>query len=261
MQGSVPGATAPSSPVGCTITPLPLGLFTVPGREVAKYPGVTIRAPFVVCAYLVRTPAMTLLFDTGIVGDEEAVSRYRPRYFPLAEQLAVHDIELDDVDVVVNCHLHADHAGGNHLFPRTPIFAQVDELAVADDNDYTVREACVAFPGAEFVPVKGPHAITEEVSILPTVGHSPGHQSLLVRGTPDGTVLLAGQAFDSASEFASAALARQLGAELPDLSAPSWVDDLLASGIDVAMFAHDLAQWRPAPAFSGTRRRPPWDQP
>lgn len=50
------------------ITPLPLGLFTVPGREVAKYPGVVIRSPYVVCAYLVRTPSVTLLFDTGIVG-------------------------------------------------------------------------------------------------------------------------------------------------------------------------------------------------
>jgi hypothetical protein len=36
------------------------------------------------------------------------------------------------------------------------------------------------------------------------------------------------------------------------------VDDLLASRIDIAMFAHDLAQWRAGPAFTGSRARVPW---
>ena len=184
----------------------------MPGREIAKYPGLVVRAPYVVCAYLVRAPGTTLLFDTGIVGDEEAVARYRPRWFPLDEQLAAHGVSLGEVDVVVNCHLHADHAGGNHLFPGTPIVVQEAELAAADDEGYTVREAVADFPGATFVRVSGRYAVAEQLLVVPTRGHSPGHQSLVVDGTPEGTVLLAGQAFDSASELASAVLARQLGA-------------------------------------------------
>lgn len=248
--------TAVETPV---ITPLPLGLFTVPGREVAKYPGVVIRSPYVVCAYLVRTPAVTLLFDTGIVGDEGAVARYQPRHLALDEQLGVHGVELRDVDVVVNCHLHADHAGGNHLFPGTPIYVQAAELTAADQDDYTVRKACMSFAGAEFVQVSGRHQVADGIEIVPTYGHSPGHQSLLVDGTTEGRVLLAGQAFDSASEFASAALARQLGGEPLDVTAPAWVDDLLHAEIDVARFAHDLAQWRPAPvSFRGSQVSTAW---
>ncbi len=245
-------------PSSVTVTAVPLGLFTVPGREVAKHPGVTIRAPYVVCAYVVRAPGLTLLFDTGIVGDDEAVDRYRPRFFDLADQLAVLGVELSDVDVVVNCHLHADHAGGNHLFPDTPIVVQRAELAAAVEHDYTVLGACVDFPGARLVEVSGRHQIAEHVAVLPTPGHSPGHQSLVVGGTGDGVVVLAGQAFDSASEFASAALARQLRAESSELCAPDWVDDLLATGVDVARFAHDLAEWRAAPSFAGSLPRAAW---
>lgn len=117
----------------------------------------------------------------------------------------------------------------------------------------------MSFANAEFVQVSGRHQVAELCEIVPTYGHSPGHQSLLVDGTADGRVLLAGQAFDSASEFASAALARQLGGEPLDLSAPDWVDDLLHAEIDVALFAHDLAQWRPAPvSFRGSQACIPW---
>lgn len=160
------------------------------------------------------------------------MAHYQPRHLALDEQLGVHGVELRDVDVVVNCHLHADHAGGNHLFPGTPIYVQAAELTAADQDDYTVREACVSFADAEFVQVSGRH---------------------------EGRVLLAGQAFDSASEFASAALARQLGGEPLDVTAPAWVDDLLHAEIDVARFAHDLAQWRPAPiSFCGSEASAAW---
>jgi len=241
------------------VIPLPLGLFSVAGREIAKYPGVLVRAPYVVCAYLVRAPGTTLLFDTGIVGDEEAVTRYRPRWFDLEEQLAAHDVALDDVDVVVNCHLHADHAGGNHLFPGPPIVVQEAELSAASQEHYTVREAVADFPGATFVGTDGTYAVADRLTVVPTRGHSPGHQSLLVEGTADGRLLLAGQAFDSASEFASAVLASQLGADVHDSTAPEWVDDLLHLDLDVALFAHDLAQWRPqAASFVGSQPRAPW---
>ena len=241
------------------IIPLPLGLFSVPGREVAKYPGVVVRAPYVVCAYLVRTPDTTLLFDTGIVGDEDAVARYRPRWFALDEQLAAHGVALEDVDVVVNCHLHADHAGGNHLFAGTPIVVQEAELAAAGQDGYTVRAAVADFPGASFIGVDGRYAVADRLTVVPTRGHSPGHQSMVVEGTPEGTVLLAGQAFDSAGELASAVLAKQLGADVHDSTAPDWVDDLMRLDIDVALFAHDLAQWRPPRAsFVGSRPRAAW---
>lgn len=226
------------------VLPVPLGMFWVPGREVAKY-NVKVRAPYVVCAYLVKHPAGTLLFDTGIVADSEAVQRYTPRGFDLEEQLSAAGCTLDEIDVVVNCHLHADHAGGNHLLAGKPIIVQRRELDAARQSDYTVREAAIDFPNANLVVIDGAYEIMAGVRVVPTHGHSPGHQSLMLNDTSEGAVLLAGQAFDEASEYALAELAHELGTEPLDVTAPDWMDDL--RNIDVAYFAHDLAQWRPRP--------------
>lgn len=238
------------------LTPVPLGLFWVPGGELAKYE-TRVRAPYVVCAYLLRHPEGTVLFDTGIVGDAEAVQRYTPRAFQLEEQLAAAGTALSDIDVVVNCHLHADHAGGNHLFAGTPIIVQRPELQAARDPDYTVRGAAVDFPGASLHVVDGPHELMTGVTVVPTPGHSPGHQSLLVRGLPEGTVLLAGQAFDQASDYALADLAVRLGGSGVDVTAPEWMNEL--QHVDTAYFAHDLTRWQPPIAgFAGSQAISAW---
>lgn len=246
-----------SSPV--EIVPIPLGLFWVPGREVSKY-DYTVRAPYVVCAYLVRHADGTVLFDTGIVGDAEAVQRYTPRSFDLEQQLAAVGTRLADIDVIVNCHLHADHSGGNYLFPGTPIVVQQRELDAAGEPDYTVREAAVDFPRADLQVVSGRHEVLPGITAIPTFGHSPGHQSLIVDGTSNGTVLLAGQAFDEASEYALADLACRLRADGLDVESPSWMDEL--RHIDVAYFAHDLASWRPTVgAMTGSKALAAWETP
>lgn len=63
-----------------SVIPIPVGMFSTSAAPNNKYPDVHIKAPYVVCAYLVRHPKATILFDTGIVGDEEAVRHYRPRF-------------------------------------------------------------------------------------------------------------------------------------------------------------------------------------
>ncbi|MBM7790589.1 MBL fold metallo-hydrolase [Tenggerimyces flavus] len=238
------------------LTPIPLGLFWVPGGDLAKYE-TRVRAPYVVCAYLLRHPEGTVLFDTGIVGDAEAVRRYTPRTFQLEEQLAAAGAALGDIDVVVNCHLHADHAGGNHLFAGTPIVVQRREVEAALDSDYTVRGAAVDFPGVSLQVVDGRHELMAGVTVVPTLGHSPGHQSLLISGMAEGTVLLAGQAFDQASDYALADLAVRLGASDLDVTAPDWMDEL--RHVDTAYFAHDLTRWQPPTAtFTGTDALAAW---
>lgn len=238
------------------LTPVPLGMFWVPGGELSKYE-TRVKAPYVVCAYLVRHPEGTVLFDTGIVGDAEAVQRYTPRRFELEEQLAAAGATLVDVDVVVNCHLHADHSGGNYLFPGTPIVVQRPELEAAQQNDYTIREAAVDFADAKLELVDGKHELLNGVTVIPTPGHSPGHQSLLIEGMDEGTVLLAGQAFDQASDYALADLARRLGADELDVATPEWMDEL--EHVDAAYFAHDLTRWQqPTAEFRGSHAMHEW---
>lgn len=118
----------PARPSGVelsTVIPLPTGLITVPGPQAEKYPGLQVIAPYVVCAYLVQTPDSTLLFDTGINTDQGGIDWYRPKVFSILHQLGAHGVERSDIDVIVNCHMHCDHAGGNYLFPGVPAVGSI----------------------------------------------------------------------------------------------------------------------------------------
>ena len=88
------------------------------------------------------------------------------------------------------------------------------------------------------------------VLVVPTPGHTSGHQSLVVRH-PDGTVVVAGQSHPSASAFGSdvsAWRARTDGhpAAPPPLAA--WMERLLRLDPARVVFAHDDAVWEPPPA-------------
>ncbi|WP_436701304.1 N-acyl homoserine lactonase family protein [Nocardioides sp. BYT-33-1] len=201
-----------------------------------------------VYGYVVRTSAGPLLLDTGL-GDAgpEVEEWYRPRRVPVERALGSVGLTAADVAVVVNCHLHFDHVGNNPRFPGTPIVAQRAELATARTvDDYTVP-ALVDFAGARYEQLDGEAEIAPGVHVVPTPGHVDGHQSVVVV-CEDGSVVLAGQAHDTASAFSAdvlAARARELGHASP-LPAPSpWLERLLAFDPRRVVFAHDAAVWEP----------------
>jgi glyoxylase-like metal-dependent hydrolase (beta-lactamase superfamily II) len=201
-----------------------------------------------VLAYLVRYDEELILFDTGIGhADAGTEAHYRPRRRPLEAALSAAGVTPADISLVVNCHLHFDHCGGNPLLPGKPILVQSTELATARAGDYTVDEL-VDFPGATYEELTGETEIRPGVWIIPTPGHTQGHQSLVLRQS-DGTVLLAGQAHDFASEFASDQLARRAaldGAEQPLPAYRPWLDRLADFDPRRVLFAHDSSVWEPA---------------
>jgi N-acyl homoserine lactone hydrolase len=223
---------------------LPLGTFVRPGDETADG---RPRAE-VVLGYLVRHPVGQLLLDTGIgAADEATEDHYRPVRRPLQQALAEAGTSLDDITVVVNCHLHFDHCGGNPLLAGRPVFVQRSELALARAPGHTFAEL-VDFRGVTYEELDGETEILPGVHVLATPGHTAGHQSLAVE-CADGTVVLAGQAHDYASDHTAAALARQarldgVAEPLPDY--PRWMDRIAALDPRRVLFAHDLAVWEPA---------------
>ncbi|CAM5286295.1 hypothetical protein SALBM217S_06662 [Streptomyces griseoloalbus] len=119
-----------------------------------------------VLAYLVRHGNGLILFDTGIGdADPETEAHYRPRRRALQEALSAAGVGLDDISVVVNCHLHFDHCGGNPLLGGRPVFVQEAELAAARGGDHTFDEL-VDFPGATYEVIVG------ETEIWPRAGSS-----------------------------------------------------------------------------------------
>jgi len=195
--------------------------------------------------YVVDHPQGMLLFDTGMGSHPEVDARYRPRRAGLREALASIGAEIADLKVDANCHLHFDHCGGNPLLGPISVFVQGAELDTARQmQDYTLPEL---IEGSRFEPVTGEVEVLPAVFLMPTPGHTDGHQSLIVRRA-DGAVILAGQSHDTATQYAADELAwraRRDGHSQPLPGIPSWIDTLQQLDPRVVYFAHDRSVWTP----------------
>jgi glyoxylase-like metal-dependent hydrolase (beta-lactamase superfamily II) len=187
------------------------------------------------------------MVDTGI-GEhvpEEDMREMRFVRTPITDALAGIGVAPDDIDLVINCHLHVDHAGGNVAFRGTPILVQPAELEAAHGRDYTIAEDIDLAEGRYEIR-DGEHEPLPGIRVLPTPGHSPGHQSVAI-DTDAGRLVLAGQVFRGASDFVRALNAYRLaldGYEDPP-SWPSWMPRMLELEPYRVCFGHDLAVWQP----------------
>jgi glyoxylase-like metal-dependent hydrolase (beta-lactamase superfamily II) len=144
---------------------------------------------------LIETPAGRVLVETGIGERVTDKIREMRRYEgpAIAPALANAGFDPDSVDVVAMSHLHFDHAGGllradgSRAFPRATIVAQRSEWEIAlGDNSRLVASydqpeiRLVREWGAE-AWADGEREVLAGVSVVPTGGHSAGHQAIVVR--------------------------------------------------------------------------------
>ena len=220
------------------------GYFVRPGEETG-----TGQPRVEAClGYLVEHPAGLLLLDTGMGSHPDVDAHYRPRRRPLAAALAAAGHQSDDVRFVVNCHLHFDHCGGNPDLPGRPIFVQGTELAAARGADYTLPELVDA-PTLLYKELAGEAEVLPGVTVLPTPGHTAGHQSVVVRRGDGTVVVLAGQSHDTATAFSADVLAwraRRDGHGEPLPVHPEWIERLQQLDPSRVVFAHDHAVWEPS---------------
>ncbi len=222
---------------------LPLGDFTFGSDD--PWPG---EAGLVV-AYAVRHPGGVFLFDTGFVlpepsddlDDFYATYEVRPR--SVLDALERAGIDRAEITAIANCHLHLDHSGQNPLFPGIPIYVQPAELAIAATPDYTAARV-TTFDGARYVELEGDHEPAPGIHVFASPGHSPGHQSLVL-DTPDGPILLVGQAVYSYGEWASIPGAR-FGSTGARPGHPTYLRSfarLQALNPKQVLFGHDRRGW------------------
>jgi N-acyl homoserine lactone hydrolase len=142
--------------------------------------------------HVIDHPQGRVLVDTGLIDSTpELDEQFSPRFDP--------DAIPREVACVVNTHLHFDHCGGNRLFAGVPIYVQRREREAARAEDYTIP-GWVDFDGAHYVELEGEEELLPGVRLVPTPGHTPGHQSVLVE-TDEGLVVVAGDVAYIWSEF------------------------------------------------------------
>jgi glyoxylase-like metal-dependent hydrolase (beta-lactamase superfamily II) len=160
-------------------------------------PGRRMTVP-VIC-FLIAHPRGNVLVDTGVhrqaltdpVGrlGERRAGLFRLRSAPgdeVVSQLALLGLAPSDIRYVVNSHFHFDHCGGNEFFPRATFLVQRPELEAARRPGFvpSYSPSPIDFDHAlDYRMIDGEHDVFGDgtVVLLPTYGHTPGHQSLLVR--------------------------------------------------------------------------------
>lgn len=198
-----------------------------------------------VLAYAVPLHTGWLLFDTGLGEDDDVDAHYRPTRRPLEGALQTSGLARSDVRIVVNCHLHFDHCGGNPLFAGLPVVTQEVELEQARSVESYTLPHLVDFAGVRYELLDGEAELSPGVWVIPTPGHTQGHQSLVVQ-CADGAVVVAGQAHDVATDYTSAYLGRQAERDDPRLRLPethAWMKRLEQFDAARVVFAHDMAVW------------------
>lgn len=225
-----------------TVRRIDFGYFIRPAEETGT--GAPRAEPCL--GYLVFHPGGVLIVDTGMGSHPDVDAHYRPRGRPLTAALAAAGVGLPDIRQVVNCHLHFDHCGGNPKLTGRPIFTQRVELQAARGLDYTLP-GLIDAPGLTYELLDGASEILDGIHVIPTPGHTLGHQSVVVH-RPDGTVVVAGQSHDTATAFGTDVLTTRAvhdryADDLP--VAPAWVERLLAFDPRRVVFAHDRAVWEP----------------
>lgn len=151
------------------------------------------------CVFLIDHPDGLALFDTGFsdrfVGLEKGLGKIvdMPPEHPVADRLRELEVDPAQIKWIINSHLHLDHAGGNHMLPNATVIVQDSEWEFGfsgEDGAYTTEDFDT---GQTVKRVIGEHDLFGDGSVilLPTPGHTPGHQSARVR-TATGEAVLAG---------------------------------------------------------------------
>jgi glyoxylase-like metal-dependent hydrolase (beta-lactamase superfamily II) len=194
----------------------------------------------IIQAFLIRHPDGPVLVDTGVGTGHQGVDKlYSQELVPLAGALSEAGCALTSVVAVINTHLHFDHCGQNSLFAGVPIYVQAQEYQVAAGFAYTVPE-WVWFAGARYEQKHGAAEVVRGVSLVPTPGHTPGHQSVRVE-TDSGLAIIAGHAAHTAAEFAG--LGSAPGGDWDDAAYQRSLAFVRSLGAQRVHFSHDARIW------------------
>jgi glyoxylase-like metal-dependent hydrolase (beta-lactamase superfamily II) len=148
---------------------------------------------------VVETPSRRIVVDTGLGNDKQGrkVPTWNDRKGPFLETMTAAGFPPETIDTVLCTHLHVDHVGWNtrlvggkwlptfanarYIFGRTEYehwrdhSGESDKAAVFEDSVKPIIEA------GKVDLVASDASVCDEITLIPTPGHSPGHISALIR--------------------------------------------------------------------------------
>jgi N-acyl homoserine lactone hydrolase len=165
-----------------------------------------------VAAFLIVSPHGTLLWDTGVIPDDlvkpEGTKELRATvHKTLRGQLAQIGYKPSDITYLALSHYHYDHsananeyAGSTWLVQRPEHELMFSHPPASGPDNSAARFS--KLKDAKTIILDGDHDVFGDgtVTIISTPGHTPGHQSLLVKLKNTGPVLLSGDLYHYPSE-------------------------------------------------------------
>jgi glyoxylase-like metal-dependent hydrolase (beta-lactamase superfamily II) len=156
-------------------------------------------------ALLVEAPGLRLVVDTCIGNDRpREITGGEPLSTPFLEQLGEAGWSREAVDAVVCTHLHTDHVGWNTMlengrwaptFPKARYLLGRQEYAFWKDHEDAEQQAMLGdsvtpiFEAGLVDLVELDHVISPELRLTPSVGHTPGHVSVVIESEGERAVI------------------------------------------------------------------------
>lgn len=228
------------------------GWITMPLRSfIADEAKTPFRVP--VPAWLIEHDKGLAVFDTGLgvpaataLNGMKGVAAEFDALADVGARLRAAGFDPGAVKWILNSHLHSDHSGGNAALPNATVVVQAPELDAARAGG-EAYEGGVFDAGHPVLKLHGEHDLFGDgsVTLFPTPGHTPGHQSARIK-LESGPVVLTGDCCYMRRTMDDLALPRITADPETHLKSIKALRAMRDSG-DRIFYGHDPEQWATVP--------------